>query len=290
MKTYKEFRSGGWFTRLLERGGVFERRRGNLLILSRHKILDQVALDILNGLSDDFSLPQKTIVYIGTHKPFGWDYFRRGFKIGVQTEHFQDENAKPLVRFGIKFRKTVKSYARFDAILEMYTNNKPLYDTLPEEIRAKTTFGPFIFPTKAPEYSPEGDGKVIFFGTLASEHRKNCVSRIPPEKLTVLTEVLFGNDLLEEITKHSAVLNLHFIEGVYTEYPRLVTALYAGKPVVSEELSSDLRPGVHYVLLEDLDKTHDPKAIFENFAAKVTTEYSFEGYIQSLFDGLPKNQ
>lgn len=70
--------------------------------------------------------------------------------------------------------------------------------------------------------------------------------------------------------------------GAYTEYPRLLSALLAGKPVLSEQLTQELIPGTHYMLLGDQGQV-DQEVVFERFSSLFCGEYSFENYLLQRF-------
>ena len=77
----------------------------------------------------------------------------------------------------------------------------------------------------------------------------------------------------------SAVVNLHIGEGIYTEYPRMLSAYLSGKAVLSEPLAAPLEKGKHYADIETPFDPADAETHFRNFA-----EFAREFSISRLFE------
>ena len=215
-----------------------------LSIFSCHPILDQVAEDIAKGIAIN-ALPDKDIVvYIGAHKRFKGLTKRKGFKICVQTEHFLDARGQSLWRKP-RWVRMLANLLICDLMLDLSIYNKKVYRWLPRALKNKVVFGPKIFPS-APVKHVEGNGTALFFGTV-NTRREKLISG--SETYATLDDGIFGAALEEKIANASAVLNVHFSAGLYTEYPRLLSAYLAGKPLVSETLSPELEEGRHYITL-----------------------------------------
>jgi len=247
-----------------------------LTILSCHPILDQVAADIAKGIEVEV-LPDKDIVVcIGAHKRFKGLKRKTGFKICVQTEHFLDERGQALWRKPRWFRM-LANLLICDLMLDLSIYNKKAYRWLPGALKNKIVFGPKIFPS-APVKHVEGNGTSVFFGTVNARRKKLIGAS---EAYVTLDEGIFGAALDEKIANASAVLNVHFSAGVYTEYPRLLSAYLAGKPLVSETLSPELEVGRHYIALGGQMNTESFAKIFANFSTEFAAHNRFTDFLVS---------
>jgi hypothetical protein len=270
----------------IRRCPIFKRRHGNILFISSHKILDQLAADIIQGLPDDFICSKKVTVYIGIHRRFGASLFRTDFKIGVQTEQYFDQFGQGLWKTVQAANKTLKTVPRFDLVLELNRSNKPLYEKIEVPARQKIVFGPFIFPDKPIENQPGLEDRFLFFGTMGGARRRKIFESLDSCVAATLDDKAYGTELYDKIRKYRGVLNIHYDEGVYTEYPRLLTALLSGKIVLSEKLSDDLIAGEDYLLLDQAKIViGNDKLIFDNFSKKLTKEYSFKKFIDKHVEG-----
>lgn len=268
----------------LEKMGVFYQRRGNIQILSRHKILDDIATDLLAGLSVEFNPARRITIFCGIHKFFGPDVFRRGYKIGIQTEHFYDEGGKFIARRSWEIPQVLRFVRRCRAILDLNPANWPMYENLPAREKSKITFGPHIFPPVPPKFCPSIDDRAVFFGT-SSGRRSRILESLDPQRFQRLKSSKFGAGLIAELSKFGAVLNIHHDEGIYTEAPRILIALKAGKPLVSEALSSEWKPGIHYLLPADFAPDANLEEVFDAMSDQCTRLYSFQRYLEA---SLPK--
>jgi hypothetical protein len=245
-----------------------------LTILSRHPVLDQVARDIARGVAVEDLPDQDIIVCIGAHKRFAGLRHRQGFKIFVQTEHFFDAEGMPLWRKPIWFRTLVNLFL-CDLILDLSSYNKTVYQWLPARLRKKIVFGPRIFPSHPVRYA-QGNGKVLFYGTI-NERRERLIKE--NSAFTTLENEVFGSALEQSVAQASAVLNLHFVDARYTEYPRLLSAYLAGKPVVSDILSPELVAGRHYLPLTASLNAEALASAFEAFSVEFAAKNRFTDFL-----------
>ena len=116
---------------------------------------------------------------------------------------------------------------------------------------------------------PEGDLYDLSAEGIPTDYRKG------------LDEGIFGAALDEKIANASAVLNVHFSAGVYTEYPRLLSAYLAGKPLVSETLSPELEEGRHYIALGAQTNVEYFAKTFANFSAEFAAHNRFTDFLAS---------
>lgn len=271
--------------RFLERFGVFTRRRGNILFLSRHRILDDIASDLADGLASSFLPDRKLAIFVGLHKFYGPDIWRRAYRIGIQTEHYFDQEGDFIGRRKWEIPLVLKAVRRMDAVLEINPGNRPIYEALPIEERTKVVFGPHVFPQSAPAYANYQERKALFFGT-PSDRRREIIGALDRDKFQTLSGGHFGPDLVSAARKYAAILNIHFDAGVFTEAPRLLLALKSGKPLVSEMLSSEWEPHIHYIPIADFNKETDLKRVYDAMALQCCERFSFQSFIENV---LPKH-
>ena len=267
--------------RFLERFGVFTRKRGNILFLSRHRILDDIASDLADGLASTFSPDRKLAIYVGLHKFFGPDVWRRGYRIGIQTEHYFDQEGDFIGRRKWEIPIVLKAVRKMDAVLEINPGNRPIYDALPIEERSKIVFGPHIFPQSAPGYANYKERKAIFFGT-PSDRRRKILGALDQDKFHSLSGGHFGPDLVDAARRYAAILNIHFDAGVFTEAPKLLLALKSGKPLVSETLSSEWEPHVHYIPTAEFNEETDLKQVYDAMVHQCCDRFSLQGFLENL--------
>jgi hypothetical protein len=255
---------------------LFVRRAGNLTFLSLNKTLDQVAADIIAGLPDRFTLARHAYVYCGIHRNFGRLYFKRGPRLGIQTEQLADEAGRELWKArGV--RSTIQgSSVFFDRILDLSKANDGSYRS-----RSPVDYGPFIFPSRAPRFQPGPDRRSVFFGSARGKRRPDILARLEASgAIYVCQEGVYGDALTEILERFSAVANIHYDDGIYTEYPRLLSAILAGKSVVSDLLAKPLIAGKHYALFDE-DDVSDRQRQYEELSSFLCGTYSFEAYLRN---------
>lgn len=245
-----------------------------LVLLSCHPVLDQVAQDIARGVAPE-ALPELDIVVcVGAHKRFKGLRRRTGIKVCIQTEHFFDANGKPLWRKR-RWGRILTNLLMCDHLLDLSPYNEPAYRWMPRWLRKNVVFGPKIFPSK-PVNQSHGNGKAVFYGALNKRREAQLSAH---DDYTTLGKDVFGPALDVAIAQASAVLNVHFSEGVYTEYPRLLSAYLAGKPLVSEGLSPELIAGRHYLALGVPLNTDALASVFDNFSAEFAAKNRFTDFL-----------
>ena len=79
----------------------------------------------------------------------------------------------------------------------------------------------------------------------------------------------------------SAILNIHFQNGVYTEWPRILLAYVNGKILISEELGYPLISGRHYYPLGIDSNEMNASQIHENIWEDFARKYSFSEFVNS---------
>lgn len=269
-------------------GGLFQRRHGNLLFLSRSEVLDQVASDIIAGLPASLTTRRPVLIYCGVHKRFGMSWLRRGYKIAIQTEQMYDENGRAL--WGARSernRKNIRSALQWaDCILDLSAANRRFYDEagLTAKAPGKVIYGPHIFPTRRISYVSPNRESLIFFGHVEGSRREDLIANLSEFAVDRAETGTYADKLRDQIRPHLGVLNLHFEDGVYTEAPRLLASYLCGKPVVSERLGSEFVAGTHYHLIGS-DAAFRAREIFENFADLVSERFTFSGFLRNVLKG-----
>lgn len=244
-------------------------------LYSGHRVLRDFSHDLARCLSGPLSQPVD--VYVGVHavdRPLDTGRFR----IGIQTEQFLDSAGKPLWRMPReRFRKRFASH--YDILLDLSPLNAPAYDFLAPELRAKLRFGPHVFPATpvAPDFQPTPP---VFFGSL-NDRRRGLLAQLQADRpIEVAPHGTFGRSLDALIARQGAVLNLHFSDGVYAEYPRILKAYQRGKPLLSEPLSPPLQQGRHYFDLAAEPTPATTEALFRNLA-DLAANHSFQAFLET---------
>ncbi len=261
---------------------VFKRQAGSLTFLSRHVVLDHLAWEIMRGLPKDFATRhERVLVFCGVHKGFGLHWLRSGYKVALQTEQMYDETGKPLWGQSNKRARRLAFAARTaDLVLDLSAANRRFYlEHCPGALaRGKIRFGPWIFPSRPLPFDPGGEESVAFFGSLGRGRRESVIERLDAFPVRMQESGTFFGELYGQVKSCSAVLNVHFEEGVYTEAPRLLTSLYCGKPLVSEPLGAPFVAGKHYVPIDGYG-TVESRLVFERLSQFVSDNLSFERFL-----------
>ena len=238
-------------------------RVGRLTILSNHPVLDQVARDIAAGV-DPLALPDRDIrLFVGSHRKFHTALFGPGLRIGLQTEHFFDDAGAAMWRRQRRWR-TLQQVLRFHVVLDLSPANRPLYTWLPAALQRRVVFGAHIFPSHPVAAQPGQHPWFVFYGEV-NARRASVLASLTPGTCAVLPKGTYGPGLDAAIKASAGVANVHFNDGTYTEYPRLLSAYLAGKPFVSETLGAGLVAGQDYGCLGTPIGPQDADRIFATF-------------------------
>ncbi len=278
-----------WLRRaIINRKPKFIRKHGDIVFMAWHPILDQLSREIIVGLDNEVILGGPVTIYVGIHRDFGLAWFRRGLKIGIQTEQLYDADGMAL--FGLKKTSGDDSILwgnqLADYVIDLSENNRKFYEEdVPKDKRpaAEVMYGPHIFPSNKIPFNREGLG-LLFFGAISEDGRRaEIIRRIDGPPVTVVPGGTYGEELYALIDQCQGVLNIHYADGVYTEAPRLLTAYLRGKVVYSELLDSIFEPGVDYMVLGH-EEEGDVSEVFERFSEKVTSRYSFSNLLRAIAD------
>jgi hypothetical protein len=237
---------------LLCRGrAVYWSRRFGVNALSRHMSLDQFAQELLFGLSSSTAAKRANIIlYCGVHENFSLLWNCPGLRVAIQTEQFSDQSGRSL--WASKNRNFVRNifsaFERCDIFWDLNYNNAAFYETikLPEPLFRKIVLGPYVFPAFVPSFERRGSDEVLFFGSI-NERRMEYIKSIKGMKVRMMRKTLHFQELEAEIRGSAGVLNVHFANGIYSEVPRVLTTLLAGKALFSEPLGPPFRESLHFI-------------------------------------------
>lgn len=259
---------------------------GPLVLVARHPALVDLAAALVRGLEMPGAPPVRwreavgpITVHVGVRDLFNVIPPRRGLRIGIQTEQFFDHEGRAL--WGQESRLRLLKYAAlYDHIIELSAANASHYAALPAWARRKIHVGPWIFPRAPVSHVAETDSRAVFFGTL-NARRRDILAALNPAP-HVIASPTFGDALDDVVRAHRAVLNIHYQAGVYAEFPRLLLAYLAGKPVMSEPLGPPMVPGRDYVPLGETITQEAASAAFAGFSQNVAGRFRFVAFLAAV--------
>lgn len=257
----------------------------NVVFVTGRELLDDMAQDLARTITAP--LPRSVEIHVGMHLPRRLKPFvppgKRDLLVGMQTEQLLDESGREL--WNHRYRdKVLRLVERYDHLIDFSQTNAPIYQDLPADLRARVLIGPYIFPPKAPDLTMPPGAPLIFIG--ASNPRRDkaldwmerlgaAIRRVPMGT--------YGAALAAEVAAAAGIVNIHFDKGTYTEYPRLLKALLAGKPYVSEALAPPLVPEVHYTTLDNCLAGPDQLAMtYAKMVQLLCGTYSLQGLLDQL--------
>lgn len=260
-------------------------QKHDVLLVSPVPLLDDFAADLAATITEPVGLDVE--LRIGIHFPRGLagnaPAGRRSLLVGVQTEHLLDATGKSMWRTHVQ-DKFLPHLERYDVVLDLSESNRPIYADLPDHIRARIHFGPFIYPREAPALAMRPGGPLLFFGA-PNQRRADKILQLRAAGVTVqeVRKKTFGETLRAVMGTGSAVLNLHFDDGIYTEAPRILKAVLAGLPVVSEDLAPPFQAGMHYLTLDRAATDAGRLAeTYANLAQMLGSDYSLAGFLRRV--------
>lgn len=104
---------------------------------------------------------------------------------------------------------------------------------------------------------------------------------LPKDHCDLLSET-YGTDLHKAICDSRGVVNIHFADGIYTEYPRLLSSYLAGKPVLSEKLGAELVEGRDYGTLGQDHTDHQLRTIFSSFCSGFAARHRLTDFLRRI--------
>lgn len=245
---------------------------GPLRFLSNHQTLMQVAANLRRSLPEDLPPLPETDIWVGAHR-FGRTTRTPGRKLIVlQTEQVKYLHGHKINR-KLRLSKLLRIMLHADLVVDWSPAQRSVYGLLPRLMPRRFLFGPYVFPTVCP---PRSGGEGIVSHGAIDERRARIVARHPEIDLR---HNVSHSDAMKEIAGAAAVANLHRLEGVYTEVPRMLMALQSGKPVVSEPLA----PPFDEAYLP-LGATLDPQTLDAAYASLCDVARAYP--IMAMFDRL----
>lgn len=248
--------------------------RGGIRLVAKHPLLVDFAQDLARGLPLD--TPIECTVVIGEH----YEVPRQDAEplILIQTEHYLDACGQPMFRAASNQRKR-RFVDHFDHILDLSLTNPPAYQFLRPKKQRKIMFGPYIFPSTPVPRSPGGKG--LAFAGNVNGRRAEIIASLG-DAVTRLPQRTWGMDVHRAFCAAEAILNIHYIESVVTEAPRLLKAYMAGKPVVSEELAAPIQMGRHAINLGEEVSSIELNAVFDAFDHEIARKFRFVAYLEKI--------
>lgn len=246
-------------------------RQQAVTVYAKHKVLKELAR--LLEFKDPPNPSNRSInIFVGAHE-WLYDYLPiTQINIGIQTEQFFDRNGNRLWgMFSDSSLAVLK--AKFDLIIDLSFANSKIYA---EQDLEFVEFGPYIFPSSSKAFISSPAGSLIFMGAM-NQRRKSALEKYQRQyNIQCVSVNTFGDDLDRQIKLSSAVLNIHFEEGIYTEYPRILLSYLNGKPVISEMLDYPMIPDKNYILIGDHFDSAKAKKIFQCFSKEIADNFKLD--------------
>lgn len=248
---------------------------------AKHWILNDIKEYLKNECNENNLNHASADVYVGVHE-WVFDPIKNDrLNIGIQTEHFTDYCARKLPSNRSFFYK-LSILLKYDLILDINENNGSSYGILRTLFKKKLILGPYILPVKKIKYISSGNRFALLSNTPEINERM-------PKGIVSNTDIIKGLSWHEAIFWYEnckAIINLHRFDGIYTEWPRFIMAMLAGKVLYSEPLSPPLVAGVHYVPLNEDLNNYNLDSIYEN-NMKIMERYSLMKFVNiSLHESL----
>ena len=246
-------------------------------------IQEQLARDIIAGLNfGDLPEKQRTVeIFMGTHHFFGRSLLSKNIKIAMQTEQINDSTGRKIQFSQSTFNEELFLQASCfsNAIVDLSENNRPIYEKYSNKFMGHTILlGPYIFPSRHQKKSikSETNGKVLFFGGIPkNSHREKVLLDLAQNDIVCIANpYLFGEELTAKVIDYDAILNIHVRDAIYTEAPRLLSAVLHRKILISEELGKPFEKGVHYIHVDRINEPFD-KSVVDNLLNLSSSRFSF---------------
>lgn len=231
--------------------------QGRIRFLSTHPTLDRVARTLAQSAARSAMHFPETDIWIGSHRSKCVPRTPGRRLIILQTEQILDADGRQIWQ-KMSRRRILRQALGADLYVEWNLVNRPFYGPMPRLMPNRFLFGPYVFPDAPPERVP-GQG-CVFVGSLNARRREVLAAhpgiRIPPADATL-------PQIDQAISEAAALCNTHSLPGAYTEVPRVLMAVLAGKPLVSEALSAPFEPPAYLPLGTPLDSAATLDASFE---------------------------
>ena len=104
----------------------------------------------------------------------------------------------------------------------------------------------------------------------------------PLQNIKLLPYGTHGAALQAQIAKSGGIVNLHFSAGVYSEYPRILTAALAGKVIWSDPMAQPLICGQHYFALTDKPSLAEQSAVYHRFCSDFAAKHRLSDFLHGV--------
>jgi hypothetical protein len=246
---------------------------GEVRFYAKHQILRELILLILQQSEVPSNLSIN--VFVGIHH---WvdDFLPSDvLNIGIQTEQFFDANGQKL--WGTIRQSHLRLLClKFDVILDFTDFNSLAYKNINKHCRL--VFGPYIFPKNKVYPSNKKSTDICFVGGI-NERRDRIISALSSEYSIKVIRNVFGDHLNKIVCECAGILNIHFQDGVYTEWPRILLAYLNGVILISEDMGHPLIEGRHYVSIYSDLSGFCASEIHENIWNDLAVRYSFSDFL-----------
>lgn len=240
-------------------------------------VLSDLALMMVNNLEISGN-GYPVNIFVGVHQWIDERLPLECINIGIQTEQFADASGRKLWGRTSPFLPLIY-LSKFDVVIDLNIPDARAYPSW--AFWGHSVFGPYLFSGRRvdPVYGVEDF--LLFIGTpnvrrdaqiqkFSSFYRIHSLSRCS------------WRDADEHIRKCSALLNVHYSKGLYTEWPRFLMAYLSGKILVSEELDLPLKSGIHYLPIGSVIDHALTEEIFRNIERDIAQRYRFDVLLSSL--------
>ncbi|MCZ8153897.1 MAG: hypothetical protein O9292_16075 [Rhodobacteraceae bacterium] len=256
--------------------GVWSIEDEGLTLVATHRVLRDVARDIMAAFAGGGPLARPVVLHVGAHRSQRLADRPGALQIGLQTEQMLDEAGNRLWK-AFQPGRIVQMLAQYDLLLDLSEANAPAYGFLDAAQRRRVRFGPFLFPAAPP--APRGPGEGLLFVGAMNERRADRLAALGARVVT-LPDRTFGPAVAEALERCEGLLNLHFQDAVYSEYPRLLKAVLAGRAVWSEPLAAPLVEGVHYFAPTARPAAAEVAAVQRAMAELFATRFALRSFLR----------
>ena len=196
---------------------------GEVCFYAKHQVLRELILMILQQA--DIPLDKNINVFIGIHHWLTDSLPKNTVNIGIQTEQLFDAKGKKLWG-SLPDNHLRVACLKFDVLLDFTEFNNSAYKDFDKYNRV--VFGPYIFSKEIKLPTREKFSEIYFVGAM-NERREKIISELSRHYSVKIVKNEFGEQLNESLSRGAAILNIHFQEGVYAEWPRILLAYVNGK-------------------------------------------------------------
>ncbi len=258
-------------------------RAGSVQFVACHSVLADFARDLARALGAAPEVRRPVVIHVGAHLSSRLPGHEDALQIGLQTEQILDATGKEMW-FSFDSRRIEGLVSEFDLVLDLSIHNAPAYRSLPVSDRARVKFGPHIFPDHPlPTLEP---GQRLLFAGAVNSRRRSALDDLG-SRARVLEDGTFGEAADLALIAAEGMLNLHFVDGVYTEYPRLLKTVLAGRALWSEPLAEPFVEGLHYFAPTARPERAVHDRVQQAMAGMLSERYSLRRFLAALDrDGL----